>query len=202
MLPVIPDEEKQGARASCSPVVSIDTLQRVTITHPSTIPGRTTWDLLLNKLWEINSFDALHRFFDDLSLILEKHSETPGSDGIRSAKSTLILLTTSSPLGAFVRRSQLEFTRLQFHDGITLWKSFVAYRSPTFAAWGRRHLEISTNIDANLEEGSYEPEGLIKNIVYGDLHDLAKKHVNISTEDLEKLLEYQVDQMQSTPFPC
>lgn len=179
----------------------IAALQQATITQTSVIPGRTLWDLLLNKLWEINSFDALHVFFDTTSLLLEKPREEQDTEESNASRSRRTLLSRSSPLGAFVRRSQLEFTRLQFHDGITLWKSFITYRSPTIKAWRRRHPGKSASIDANLDKIlDKEPvvsEELISRVIYGDIANSSLNDANISTEDLEKLLEYQVEQMQS-----
>ena len=182
----------------------IAALQQATITHTSGIPGRTLWDLLLNKLWEINSFDALHLFFDKISFLLEKSREEQDTEESSASRSRRTLLSRSSPLGAFVRRSQLEFTRLQFHDGISLWKSFITYRSPTIKAWRRRHPGKSASVDANLDQNiDKQPvvsEELISSVIYGDIADSSLNAADISTEDVEKLLEYQVEQMQSK-FP-
>lgn len=177
--------------------ISIDALQQVTITHSSAIPGRTVWDLLLNKLWEINSFDALHCFFDNLSMILEKPHEDQNAEDLVSPNPTRTFLARSSPLGAFVRRCQLEFTRLQFHDGVSLWKKFIAYRNPTLALWRRRHPGVSASIDVYLQENHVKAEESVRSVVYGDFYRRTRQDGNISTEDAEKLLEYQVDQMQS-----
>ena len=185
------------SQSSFSLTLSIDSLQQSTIGHPSSIPGRTVWDLLLNNLWKINSFDALHVFFDDLSLLLELSCEGQDAQELNASRPRRTLLSKSSPLGAFIRRSQLEFTRLQFHDGITLWKSFIAYRSPTIASWRRRHPGVSASIDVNLQEESIAPKEPVKNVVYGDIDSLSLKDANISTGDVENLLEFQVDQMQS-----
>ena len=186
------------SRSNFSLTLPINSLQQSTIGHPSSIPGRTVWDLLLNDLWKLNSFDALHLFFDKLSLLLEKSYEGQDSQELNASRLRRTLLSRSSPLGAFVRRSQLEFTRLQFHDGITLWKSLIAYRSPTIASWRRRHPGASASIDVNLQEESIASEGSIRNVIYGDIDSLSLKHTNTSSGDVEKLLEFQVDQMQST----
>lgn len=184
---------KHGNRAA------IDSLQQATIGQASGIPGRTIWDLVLNKLWEINSFDALHVFFSNLSLLLEKPGEEQDAEDIGAPKASRVRLSRASPLGAFVRRSQLEFTRLQFHDGVALWKNFVTYRNPTLPQWRRRHPGVGSNPDVNLEEAAGEPTDRIWNVVYGGPGSEGRKETSFSTDDVEKLLDYQVDQMQSRP---
>ena len=199
LLPVDASAPRNAPReANRTFTISIDVLQQVTITHSSAIPGRTVWDLLLNKLWEINSLDALHHFFDNLSLMLEKAHEEQTTEDLVSPNPTCIFLARSSPLGAFIRRCQLEFTRLQFHDGVSLWKKFIAYRNPTLALWRRRHPGISASIDINLLENHVTAEESVRSVVYGDFYGRTRQDGNISTEDAEKLLEYQVDPMQST----
>ena len=181
--------------------LSIDDFQRATLSHVSGIPGRTVWDLLLNKLWKINSLDALHFFFDTLSLLLQKTPEQlqkEAEDGVEpDSNPNRMLLSQTSPLGAFVRRAQLEFTRLQFHDGVTLWKSFVAYRTPTLAQWKKRNqIAGNTSFDASLQAAHLDLGDPLTDVVYGCLSE-AQQDATVSTEDVEKLLEYQVDQMQS-----
>lgn len=181
-------------------VIAMDHFQKATITHASGIPGRTIWDLFLKKLWEINSFDSLHFFFDNLSLLLVKtHEELhrAGENG-RLADSKRIILSRGSPLGAFVRRAQLEFTRLQLHDGIILWKSFITYRAPTLALWKRRNpASEKLSFDFNLLENPYNSDDRLVNLVYSDVMIGTHKEASVSTDDMEKLLEYQVDQLQS-----
>lgn len=179
---------------------SIDSFQKATISLASGIPGRTIWDLLLKKLWDINSFDALHSFFDTLSFLLEMDERSQrNADSDRTTNQKPILLSRISPLGAFVRRAQLEYTRLKFHDGIILWKSFVNYRTPTFSQWKRRKPAVGRFVfDANLQEDSFDLSACLTGLVYGDMLDNTRNEASVSTNDLEKLLEYQVEQMQST----
>ena len=117
-------------------VVTIEQLKEATINQPSAIPGRTVFDLLLKKLWEINSYDALHTFITSLQELLASPKDTAKLvrvDGQRS------YLARNSILGCFVRRSSLEFTRLQFHDSLLLWQSFIKYRQPTLSSWKKRN---------------------------------------------------------------
>ncbi len=182
-------------------VISLEDFQKATIVLVSGIPGRTVWDLLLKKLWEINSLDALNAFFDNLLLILEKtrdEQQKDAEEGIVSEPNR-ILLSRVSPLGAFVRRAQLEFTGLQIHDSIKLWKSFVKYREPTLPLWRKRNPAAGKNtFDANLEGNNFGLGDWLTEVAYGDFDDSDRKEAIISTDDVEKLLEYQVDQMQST----
>ena len=181
--------------------ITIDDFQKSTFGHASVIPGRSIWDLLLNKLWELDSLDALHVFFDTLSLLLQKTDEEierNPSDG-SECKAGRMLLSRVSPLGSFVRRAQLEFTRLQFHEGASLWKSFISYRASTMVQWRRRNVAAgTTSFDVNLQSGVMHGNGRLIDTIYGDLANECGKEASISTEDVEKLLEYQVDKMQST----
>ena len=179
---------------------SLEDLRKATIAHASGIPGRTIWDLLLNKLWEISSFDALHVFFDSLPSLLptsrdELQREKENSLRVGSNKSRL---SRVSPLGTFVRRAHLEFTRLQLHDGLALWKRFATYREPTRSAWRRRNPDVGkTNVDANLPYGPLVIQGSVHHILYGELDSVEQQSSGISTAEVERLLEFQVDQMQS-----
>lgn len=185
----------------CDITSTVESFRKATIILASGIPGRTIWDLLLKKLWEINSFDALHRFFDTLPFLLEKTAEeSQNADEDTAANSKPILLSRVSPLGTFVRRAQLEFTRLQFHDGILLWKNLVSFRASTLHLWQRRNPAAgSSSFDSNLHEYRLGMDGRLTGLVYGDITDEARREPSVSTDDVEKLLEYQVDQMQSMP---
>lgn len=180
---------------------SIETLQKATITHASGIPGRTLWDLVLKKLWEVGTSDALHVFFDELSQILEKtrensnHNEHPNNHN-------RLLLSRTSPCGAFVRRCQLEFTRLQFHDVIGVWKSFVAFREPTFTFWKKRNPNARKGVIAlTLNEELMHPDSILASLIDNASLEEPTGQRKYSTDDIEKLLEYQINQMQSKELP-
>ncbi|KAI4144737.1 MAG: hypothetical protein LQ341_002584 [Variospora aurantia] len=184
-------------------IFSVERLQRATVVHSSAIPGRTVWDLLLNSLWAINSLDALHAFFDDLSSLLDQSVEDgPGrTDELDLHPPKRMLLSRSSPFGTFVRRAQLEFTRLQFHDGISLWKALVLFRNPSLQFWKRRNPGAgSYAFDSNLQKDSIDVGRSLGGLIYDDLDDNTFKGVQTSIDDMEKLLDYQVSRMQRA-FP-
>ena len=179
--------------------IAVEDFQKATISLVSSIPGRTVWDRLLNKLWKLNSFDALHVFFDSLSSLLQKTPEQQHDADDRTESNTKrIRLSRASPMGSFVRRAQLEFTRLQFHDGVKLWRKFVVYRAPTLPQWKKRNQAAGhMSFDENLQEEHLDVGDRLTDVVYGELSHRVKQDASISTEDVEKLLEYQIDQMQS-----
>ncbi|KAL8661367.1 MAG: hypothetical protein Q9202_005669 [Teloschistes flavicans] len=108
-----------------------------------------------------------------------------------------MLLSRNSPFGAFVRRSQLEYTRLQFHDATKLWKNLIIYRAPTLAFWKRRNPSASRfSFDFNLNEASFGGNGQFAGIVYAGLSGGSFKDVNDSTQDMENLYEYQIARME------
>lgn len=197
------DTRDKSSLQSRHVTLAIEDFQKATISQVSGIPGRTFWDLLLNKLWKLNSFDALHVFFDDLSLLLqntpeEQQQQQQAEDGIEPNPNRM-RLSRASPMGSFVRRAQLEFTRLQFHDGVTLWRNLVAYRAPTLPQWKRRNQAAGQiSFDSNLQQEHLDLGDRLTDVVYGEIAHGIKHDASISTEDVEKLLEYQIDRIQST----
>ena len=194
---LLPPKHHRIYRSSSIHPASIEDFHKATVAWTSGIPGRTIWDLLLKKLWTIDSLDALHVFFDGLSKLMSKSREElrkdeendipPGPGQIRISK--------TSPLGTFVRKAQLEFTRLQLDDSIELWKNFVLHRQPTFRFWQRRNPDQARHsFDANLADGF---DGEVHDILYSDVEAGNCKHASASTDDMDKLIEYQIDQMQS-----
>ncbi|PGG98878.1 hypothetical protein AJ79_08754 [Helicocarpus griseus UAMH5409] len=179
--------------------IPITAFETATSSLPSSIPGRTVWDLLLKKLWNLDCSDALDEFFASVSSMLVKTREEQIADrnnGI-APQTGRMLLSRSSPLGAFVRRAQLEYTRLQFHDAVALWKGFVKYRLPTQLVWAKRNpLGSQAVVDVNLLELGLDLTSPLAEVVYGPLEEGGDVEVGMSTRDIERLLDFQVGEMQ------
>ena len=115
----------------------------------------------------------------------------------------MVRLSRYSPLGLFVRRAQLEFTRLQFHDSVKLWKALVKYRLPTYRAWARKNPPDEQGaIDANLIDIGESSSALLMPVMYGNMDDDSEYDRIVSTKDVERLLEFQVGEMQSKYCCC
>ena len=168
-------------------------------------PGRSLWDHFLKKLWDINSLDALHVFFDRRIYLLAKSREELKKDaelGIPPPSEDMILLSRTSPFGSFVRRSKIEFERLRFSDAQALWTAFTRWRHDSKRYWARRNGELGRWAgDKPLEEGEeewgMEATEMLELVAYGGLSLEDNQEGSVSTHDVEKLLEFQVEQMQS-----
>ena len=175
----------------------VEDFENTLVGLPTAIPGRNMWDRFLAKLWELESFDSLHVFFDSLCHLLAKSREELIQDrenGIIE-RSNRIRLSRASPLGIFVRRAQVEFTRLQFDDGIMLWKSLLAFREPTRSIWRRRNPSASkASLDSNVRP---EIDVEAHRLLYGDILGGNFTEAFVSLDDFEMLLEFQIEQMQS-----
>lgn len=163
------------------------------------LPGRRLWDLFLSKLWAVDSLDALHQFFDELhSLLATKEDVRLMVEPEEGASTTRIPLMIHSPLALFVRRAQLEFSRLPFSDASNLWKDFIVYRQPTATAWMRRNPSSGSACFDRVLEVSEDDWGegaaSIGSITYGGLKE---SQVPVSASALDNLIEFQVAQMQS-----
>ncbi|CAE7205465.1 hypothetical protein PTNB73_07123 [Pyrenophora teres f. teres] len=170
---------------------SIDAFEHVLQEHASSMPGRTLLDQFLKQMWEMNSFDSLHTLFDG---ILDLIAPAPPTAQDEEA-SDRIHLSKTSPLGAFVRRAHLEFTRLQFDDSMKLWSSFIKYRAPT-AQWTKRLAGLaSSGVDSVISEMGLRPGDDLYEAAYGHL-DEQEEGAGMSQEDLDRILEFQLDRLQ------
>ncbi|KAJ5937398.1 hypothetical protein N7454_004698 [Penicillium verhagenii] len=179
---------------------SIAELEEVLSGHESSVPGRSIWDLFLKKLWSIDSLDALEWFFSNhLPTLLTKTREQllQERDNALSPEPEGMRLSRSSPLGAFVRRAYLEYTRLQFHDSVKLWSGFVRYRLPTFHVYSRRNPSDRSNaVDINLFDQDLDSTSPLARVVYGNIEDDERDEVVVGIKDAERLVEFQVGELQ------
>ncbi|KAI0172746.1 anaphase-promoting complex subunit 5-domain-containing protein [Hypoxylon sp. FL1284] len=201
-----PESRWKRAENTVSLVISISDFEKVLAPHTaaSGLPGRSLWYAFLDRLWKIDSLYALHEFLDSCSSLLVKTNEQVRQDeeqGIPAPGPEVILLARNSPFGAFVRRCQLEFTRLRFHDVSELWKDFVKYRQTTAVYYRRKTPSFQRlSFDHVLLEGESDwgPDvETVASITYGDmLRDDPNSTLPVSTDDIEKLLEFQLEHMQ------
>lgn len=202
-----PDSSRpfQKAKDDIDLIKSIKSFETLLQSYPAAVglPGRRLWDLFLAKLWSIDSLDALHQFFNLLpSLLATKDDIRQMIEPEEGTSITRIPLTSNSPFALFVRRAQLEFSRLPFSEASSLWKDFIIYRKPTAATWARRNPSPDAcSFDKILEISEVEwGEGAaaIETITYGDLNSL---RIPVSIHSLDNLIEFQVAQMQSAFLP-
>ncbi|KAH9883638.1 anaphase-promoting complex subunit 5-domain-containing protein [Xylariomycetidae sp. FL2044] len=201
------EERWRRAERTVSLVISISDFEKLLAPHTaaSGMPGRSLWYAFLEKLWKIDSLDAMHAFFDRCLLMLAKTKDQLRREaemGSPPPAAEVILLSRNSPFGAFVRRSQLEFTRLRFHDAFELWKDFVLYRQMTAPYYGKKtpsyqRLSFDNVLLAEKHEWGDGIEG-VATVTYGNM---LREHPSaslkpVSTDDVEKLLEFQIEQMQ------
>lgn len=196
-----PQDRWQKAQDDILLVNSIKAFETLLLPFPAAVglPGRRLRDIFLAKLWAIDSLDALHEFFDSQPTLLATKEDIRGmiepNDG---AQVTRIPLMSNSPLAMFVRRTHLEFNRLHFDDTSNLWKDFIVYRQPTASAWMRRNPSsgpVSFDKVLDVSESEWgEGASSIEFIAYGDL---SATRVPASIHYLDRLIEFQVAQMQS-----
>jgi anaphase-promoting complex subunit 5 len=179
--------------------LSVSEFEEVTKGFDSTFPGRSLHDKFLEKLWGISGLHALHAFFQDLSSLLLKSGNQVQRDVESEDQVTpKIPLSRTSPLGIFVRRAQLEFTRLQFDDTVKLWVAFMKFRAPSEANWRKKNpAAAAASFDSNFAELGLGPDADLVNVVYPDLQSEQDNGLELSTDDMERLLDFQLEKLQS-----
>lgn len=203
-------QEARWAKAerTVSLVITIKDFEKVLGSYPFLMgmPGRKLWDQFLAKLWEINSLDSLNEFFERIKemLVRAKGERRKDDDGDPEQVDKRIRLSRNSPFGAFIRRSRLEYQKLRFHDCTELWKAFVRYRQPTAHYLRRKNPSFGRLSFDNIlllgEQGDWDPASVsaLAAVAYGDmLTGDGSSTIPVSTDDVESLLEFQIEQMQS-----
>lgn len=179
-------------------VVPISEFEKSLSKVQSAFPGRTIWDLFLKKIWMLDCSDALDTFITNIKSVLVRTKEEADREGEEESDPNRMRLSRTSPLGAFVRRAHLEYTRLQIHDAIKLWENFIAYRLPTQQVWEKRNpSEVRNAIDVNLTALNLDSSSKLAQVVYRNLGEQDYDEGGFSTFDVERLLEFQVSEMQS-----
>ncbi|KAI6780592.1 uncharacterized protein J7T54_008510 [Emericellopsis cladophorae] len=203
------DEKSAWANAerTISLVVSIKDFEKLLGSYSFLMgfPGRRLWDQFLGKMWDLNSLNAMHAFLANLPRLLARTAMELKQEagGGSSEPEAGIKISRNSLFGLFIRRVGSELGRLQFHDTTELWKCFVQYRQPT-AHYLRRKLpgfeRLSFDEVLSTGEGQEwdaETVSRLTFIAYGGM--LAGEHASalpVSTNDVEALLEFQIEQMQ------
>ncbi|GAO19658.1 hypothetical protein UVI_02005990 [Ustilaginoidea virens] len=205
-------QEARWAKAerTVSLVVSIKDFERLLASHQILmgLPGRRLFDHFLHRLWAINSLDALNGFFGKIANMLAKTKQEHPRDGQATSggMEPRIKFSRNSPFGVFIRRSRLEYQRLRFHDCTELWKAFVRYRQPTAPYLRRKDPNFGRLSFDNVlllgeqEDWSSESVSALAAVAYGDmLTGDETSTIPVSTDDVESLLEFQIEQMQNYP---
>jgi anaphase-promoting complex subunit 5 len=149
----------------------------------SKFPGRSIYDVLLQGIWDLNGLDSLNTLITQLRQLTEPALEDEEEEEADLAE--CLRITPSSPVGQFVRRCYVEFTRLQFAESQTLWNSFAAYRSSTRDQWLRLNPGVATS-------GLFSPDD------HTPLSDSVSttSTSNASAVDTDMLLGFAINQLQ------
>ena len=174
-------------------VITVEDFEAATRPHQSIQPGRSLFDLFIKALWSIDSLNALHEFFAGL----EEYLVSPEASQ-HDEPSSRILLSRTSPLGIFFRRASLEFTRLQFNDSARLWTGFAKFRAPTESVWRKRNpVAIGPSFDLSISEFDVRQPNRLALAAYGAIDANNLEESGPSSDDIERLLEFDLDKLQS-----
>ena len=172
------------------------------------IPGRSVWDVFLQRLWTIDSLHVLHSFLNARGALIEPSKDRGGYADMLPAESAIAMrLSPGSPFAAFVSKAAFEYTRLRFQEMCTLWKQFVIYRQSSAAYMRRRNksfnrLSFDSVLLSNEPDWGGENTTRVAEVVYQDMvTGMERASIPVTMDDLERLLDFQIDQMQSELLP-
>jgi len=148
----------------------------------SDVPGRSVHDVFLGYLFGLTSLDSLQDFFETFCGRLCPPSPTTGPASIT--------LSHGSPLGQYIRRCHVEFTRLQFADLQALWGAFVVYRAPSWDYWAQKNPgKASELMNQSATSDNRRSDAF-------PLQNGSSMRVNVSADDADTLLAFSVNHLQ------
>jgi anaphase-promoting complex subunit 5 len=165
------------------------------------MPGRSMYDRFLKRLWAIDCAHSLDGLMEALPTLLRKSRAQIVHEremGVVAEEQTARIIRTS-PLGAFIRRCHLEYTRMQFQDATALWQQLIVYRAQTRQQYERKNPPSQSHpLDSNLTAFGIDASHDLVRIMYGETLSSAGKAELYSLYDVKALLEFQVSEMQSS----
>ena len=185
-LPIRAVSGRSASSARPRGIVELDEIRNVLAKFSSTTTSRNLWEGYHNVLSQISNLDALFNFFSSLKQVLGATAP--------HEQSTPLVLSKTSLVGSFVRRSQLEFEKLSFQDVVELWQSFRRFTSA--------FLKRPSSPEDELESADVACGGRIAQVLGqpGESYCLNNHSLDdssqVSSQDAERLLEAQHQQMR------
>lgn len=172
------DSSSLDERFSLSTAKDISTFADVLSKLPANVPGRSVYDLFLLKVWALDGLDALFEFMSRVS----ERVGSPAAMTPNDQDAPLPKISRASPFGQFIRRSNVEFTRLQFGDTQALWSSFSDFRSSSHSTWAARNPDAAQRLQASESAWSSPAPSSVP--------------AQTSTEDTSLLLSFSIHHLQ------
>ena len=166
---------------------TLDSGLQVSPSVPAISDPLNLYSCYVSLLWQLNT---LNNFVDYLKN-LEHFFESYQGKSIPLAKPSL--------LGVFVRRCILEYERLGFEDVVSLWLNYKSFRAPTY----HTSVALGTCEKSKASEAEWDysymcsPTGTILGAKLDDDTRRASMNPRNTSQDLDKLLNFQITQIQS-----
>lgn len=140
---------KAAAKNTAGPPEDASSFAAPLSSIPSNFPGRTHYDDFVQTAWTVADLDQLHQLFDRVFAIL-----TPENPEERK-------VTPASPVGHFIRRCNVEWTRLRFADSLALLNAYKSYIAVTWDSWARTQPEAAKAYASNESSQDSVPQPVI-----------------------------------------
>ena len=148
-------------------------------------PGSGLWQEFLRVSWKLTDLDQLFNFFQSLPQLFMIRRHEPQE---RQVEIPQVVLGPKSLFGAFIRRSRVEFERLPFQDAMALWHNYDHFRTPAKPAGA---------VDPIIEEFGLEAPATFYETMDSSCTSEGSVRGKLSSFDMERLLTFQVEKMQS-----
>lgn len=195
LLPPHPSKRKKALNVSDSVSMTLEDFRKALSPFKKPDHAKNLWEEFVVIMWKISNLDLLFDFFKSLPCLF-------GSRDKQFADDEQTVLSKTSLIGTFVRRSTLEYERLNFQDSVRLWQNYQRFRAPSSPP-GRLFVRTDADIDTDLNvlDMDRRPNGQILSILAKEEREDDQGASNVvSLIDVEKLLAFQIERMQSKLF--
>lgn len=199
LLPLEATLQSSGQKAGSTSTTLMSQAERALGKIPSKYANRSVYDLFLAEAWGLACLDSLDDFIENMSLLVEKTREElifERDNQIQPDRSRR--LGRNFPLGAFVRKAQLEYSKLQFQETAELFRGFQQLRLSTLQTMtNEQRKTLQGCLDVDILGVGPELSKKLSAVAFRHLESPSSEESVLNGIDFERLFEFQVSQMQS-----
>lgn len=197
LAPELAEADKSGINSKSNGSLTLEDFKNTLKPFQKYPNAANLWEVFVIEAWRTRDLDELFEFFRKLPELFSHRK--PPIIPLSDAPVQQVCLLKTSMIGTFVRRAVLEFDRLSFQETVSLWQSYEAFRKPTTVSNPNlSQISDDSELSWDFQKVNFDSEGRISALLNRNRDDSLTDCLNTSSSDVEKLLKFQIDKIQSS----